>query len=61
MRPPSARPVHGRWAFRCGRGQRRASGASIEAISAKMANSIDQNKALQKMYMPVNLVAVCAA
>lgn len=26
-----------------------------------MANSIDQNKALQKTYMPVNLVAVCAA
>lgn len=35
-----------------------AGGASVETLSAKMGNSIDQNKTLQKTYMPVNLAAV---
>ncbi|AZO30000.1 hypothetical protein [Mesorhizobium sp. M1B.F.Ca.ET.045.04.1.1] len=38
-----------------------ACGASVESISAKMGNSIDGNKALQRTYTPVNLVAVRAA
>lgn len=31
---------------------------SVEAISAKMGNSIDQNETLQRTYMPVNMPAV---
>jgi hypothetical protein len=34
---------------------------AVEAIAAKMANSIDQNRKLQKTYMPVNIAAVRAA
>ncbi|MER9314081.1 hypothetical protein NKI31_01010 [Mesorhizobium sp. M0659] len=40
---------------RSGAVEANAGGASVEAISAKMGNSIDGNKALQKTYMPVNL------
>lgn len=43
---------------RSGAVEANAGGASVEAISAKMGNSIDENKALQKTYMPVNLAAV---
>ena len=32
-----------------------AGGVSVESIAAKMGNSIDQNKTLQRTYMPVNL------
>jgi hypothetical protein len=46
---------------RSGAVEANAGGGSVEAISAKMGNSIDQNKALQKTYMPVNLAAVRAA
>lgn len=46
---------------RSGAVEANAGGASVEAISAKMGNSIDENKALQKTYMPVNLAAVRAA
>lgn len=46
---------------RSGAVEANAGGASVEAISAKMGNSIDDNKALQKTYMPVNLAAVRAA
>ncbi|TIL56716.1 MAG: hypothetical protein E5Y79_28330 [Mesorhizobium sp.] len=46
---------------RSGAVEANAGGASVEAISAKMGNSIDENKALQRTYMPVNLVAVRAA
>jgi len=46
---------------RSGAVEANAGGASVEAISAKMGNSIDQNKELQRTYMPVNLVAVRAA
>ena len=46
---------------RSGAVEANAGGASVEAISAKMSNSIDQNKTLQKTYMPVNLAAVRAA
>ncbi len=46
---------------RTGSVEANAGGASVEAISAKLGNSIDQNKALQRVYMPVNLAAVRAA
>lgn len=46
---------------RTGAVEANAGGASVEAISAKMGNSIDQNKTLQKTYMPVNLAAVRTA
>jgi hypothetical protein len=46
---------------RTGSVEANAGGASVEAISAKMGNSIDQNKALQKTYMPVNLAAILSA
>lgn len=46
---------------RSGAVEANAGGASVEAISAKMGNSIDDNKALQKTYMPVNLAAVRSA
>ena len=43
---------------RSGAVEANAGGVAVEAITAKMGNSIDMNKALQKTYMPVNLVAV---
>lgn len=46
---------------RTGSVEANAGGASVEAISAKLGNSIDQNKTLQKTYMPVNMAAVRAA
>ncbi|RWF66889.1 hypothetical protein [Mesorhizobium sp.] len=46
---------------RSGAVEANAGGASVEAIAAKMGNSIDESKALQKTYMPVNLAAVRAA
>ncbi len=46
---------------RTGAVEANAGGASVEAIAAKMANSIDQNRKLQKTYMPVNIAAVRAA
>lgn len=46
---------------RTGAVEANAGGASVESLSAKMGNSIDQNKTLQKTYMPVNLVAVRTA
>lgn len=35
-------------------------GGTVESIAAKMGNSIDQNKTLQKTYIPVNLAVVRA-
>lgn len=46
---------------RSGAVEANAGGGSVEAIAAKMGNSIDESKALQKTYMPVNLAAVRAA
>jgi len=46
---------------RTGAVEANAGGGSVEHIAAKMGNSIDQNKTLQKTYMPVNLAAVRAA
>lgn len=46
---------------RSGAVEANAGGAQVEAIAAKMGNSIDENKALQKTYMPVNLAAVRTA
>lgn len=46
---------------RSGAVEANAGGGSVEAIAAKMGNSIDESKALQKTYMPVNLPAVRAA
>lgn len=46
---------------RSGAVEANAGGSSVEHLSAKMGNSIDQNKALQKVYMPVNLASVRAA
>lgn len=46
---------------RSGSVEANAGGASVESISAKMGNSIDEAKALQRTYMPVNLAAVRAA
>ncbi|WP_163269683.1 hypothetical protein [Chelativorans alearense] len=46
---------------RTGAVEANAGGAPVEAIAAKMGNSIDQNKTLQKTYMPVNPAAVRAA
>jgi hypothetical protein len=37
-----------------------AGGASTEAMSAKLANSIDQNKTLQRTYLPVDPATVAA-
>lgn len=42
---------------RSGAVEANAGGAWVEALSAKMGNSIDENKSLQRTYMPVNLVA----
>jgi hypothetical protein len=46
---------------RSGAVEANAGGGSVEAIAAKMGNSIDESRALQKTYMPVNLAAVRAA
>lgn len=46
---------------RTGAVEANAGGAPVEAIAAKMANSIDQNRRLQQTYMPVNIAAVRAA
>lgn len=46
---------------RTGAVEANAGGASVESIAAKMGNSIDQNRKLQKTYMPVNIAAVRAA
>lgn len=46
---------------RSGAVEANAGGGSVESIAAKMGNSIDQSKVLQRVYMPVNLVAVRAA
>jgi hypothetical protein len=46
---------------RSGAVEANAGGAAVEAISAKMGNSIDQSRTLQKTYMPVNLAAVRTA
>lgn len=46
---------------RSGAVEANAGGGAVEAIAAKMGNSIDQSKALQRTYMPVNLAAVRAA
>lgn len=46
---------------RTGAVEANAGGASVESIAAKMANSIDQSRKLQKTYMPVNIAAVRAA
>lgn len=46
---------------RSGAVEANAGSGTVEVIAAKMGNSIDQNKALQKTYMPVNLAAVRAA
>ena len=35
-----------------------AGGASVETVAAKMGNSIDVNRKLQKTYLPVNAAAV---
>ena len=43
---------------RTGAVEANAGGASVESLSAKMGNSIDQNRKLQKTYMPVNVAAV---
>ncbi|WP_240233561.1 hypothetical protein [Devosia lacusdianchii] len=43
---------------RTGAVEANAGGASVESIAAKMGNSIDQNRKLQKTYMPVNIAAV---
>lgn len=46
---------------RSGAVEANAGGAAVESIAAKMGNSIDESKFLQKTYMPVNLAAVRAA
>lgn len=46
---------------RTGAVEANAGGASVESIAAKMGNSIDQNKTLQKTYMPVNPATVRVA
>ena len=43
---------------RTGAVEANAGGASVESIAAKMGNSIDDNRKLQKTYMPVNFAAV---
>ncbi|WP_139198804.1 hypothetical protein [Devosia sp. YR412] len=48
-------------ARRSGAVEANAGGASVESLSAKMGNSIDENKKLQATYMPVNIAAVRAA
>lgn len=46
---------------RSGAVEANAGGGAVEAIAAKMGNSIDKSKTLQRTYMPVNLAAVRAA
>lgn len=46
---------------RSGAVEANAGGAAVETIAAKMPNSIDESKALQKTYMPVNLAAIRSA
>lgn len=46
---------------RTGSVEANAGGASVEAISAKLGNSIDRNKTLQKVFMPVDVASVRAA
>jgi len=46
---------------RTGAVEANAGGAPVEHIAAKMGNSIDQNKTLQKTYMPVSTAAVRSA
>lgn len=46
---------------RTGAVEANAGGASVEFLAAKMGNSIDQNRKLQKTYMPVNAAAIRAA
>lgn len=46
---------------RTGAVEANAGGASVEFLAAKMENSIDQNRKLQKTYMPVNAAAIRAA
>jgi hypothetical protein len=46
---------------RTGAVEANAGGASVESIAAKLGNSIDQNKTLQRTYMPVNPATVRAA
>lgn len=46
---------------RTGAVEANAGGASVEAMSAKMGNGIDQNRTLQRTYMPVNMAAVRTA
>lgn len=46
---------------RTGSVEANAGGAFVEAISAKLGNSIDRNKTLQKVYMPVDVASVQAA
>lgn len=43
---------------RTGSVEANAGGASVEAMAAKMGNSIDENRKLQKDYMPVNAAAI---
>jgi len=45
-------------AFATGAVEDNAGGASVEIMAAKMGNSIDVNRKLQKIYMPVNAAAV---
>lgn len=45
---------------RTGAVEANAGGASVEFIAAKMGNSIDENRNLQKAYLPVNAAAVRA-
>lgn len=54
-------PVVAQAMRRTGSVEANAGGASVEAISAKLGNSIDRNKTLQKVYMPVDVASVRAA
>ena len=46
---------------RSGAVEARAGGASIEHLAAKMGNGIDQNRELQKVYLPVDVASVESA
>ncbi|MBX3580045.1 MAG: hypothetical protein KF723_22805 [Rhizobiaceae bacterium] len=46
---------------RSGAREANAGGVAMTALAAKLGNSIDTSKALQRTYMPVNLAAVRAA
>ena len=43
---------------RTGAVEANAGNASVEFLAAEMGNSIDQNRRLQKTYMPVNAAAI---